>query len=47
MLSNIKKQAKQAITELIEISGIKTGELLVIGCSSSEIMGEDIKKLNG
>lgn len=44
MLSNIKKQAKQAITELIEISGIKSGDILVIGCSSSEIMGGDIGK---
>ena len=44
MLSNIKMQAKKAITELIEISGIKSGEILVIGCSSSEIMGGDIGK---
>ncbi len=44
MLSNIKKQAKQAVTELIEISKIKSGEILVIGCSSSEIMGGDIGK---
>ena len=44
MLSNIKKQAKQAITELIEISKIKSGDILVIGCSSSEIMGGDIGK---
>ena len=44
MLSNIKIQAKKAITELIEISGIKSGEILVIGCSSSEIMGGDIGK---
>ena len=44
MLSNIKKQAKQAVTELIEISKIKSGDILVIGCSSSEIMGGDIGK---
>ena len=44
MLSNIKTQAKQAITELIEISKIKSGDILVIGCSSSEIMGGDIGK---
>lgn len=44
MLSNIKMQAKKAITELIKISGIKSGEILVIGCSSSEIMGGDIGK---
>lgn len=44
MLSNIKKQAKQAVTELIEISKIKSGDILVVGCSSSEIMGGDIGK---
>ncbi len=44
MLNSITNAAKQAVTELIEISGIKSGELLVIGCSSSEIMGENIGK---
>lgn len=44
MLNNITNEAKKAITELIEISGIKSGEILVIGCSSSEIMGGDIGK---
>ncbi len=44
MLSNITSEAKKAINELIEISGIKSGELLVIGCSSSEIMGGNIGK---
>ena len=44
MLNNIKSQANKAINELIEISGIKTGELLVIGCSSSEVAGGTIGK---
>lgn len=44
MLSNITSEAKKAITELIETSGIKSGEIFVIGCSSSEIMGGDIGK---
>ena len=44
MLSEIKTQAKIAINELIEISGIKSGEILVIGCSSSEITGGTIGK---
>lgn len=44
MLNNLKNQAQNAITELIEISGIKSGELLVIGCSSSEIVGGVIGK---
>lgn len=44
MLNNITNEANKAIKELIEISGIKSGELLVIGCSSSEIMGGVIGK---
>lgn len=44
MLSKIKSQANQVINELIETSGIKAGELLVIGCSSSEIIGQVIGK---
>ncbi len=44
MLNNITNDAKKAITELIEVSGIKSGEILVIGCSSSEIVGGDIGK---
>lgn len=46
MLSNIEIEAQKAITELIEISGIKSGELLVIGCSSSEIVGGTIGKVS-
>lgn len=44
MLNNITNEAKKAITELIEISGIKSENILVIGCSSSEIMGGNIGK---
>ena len=44
MLNNVTNEAKKAINELMEISGIKSGELLVIGCSSSEIMGGNIGK---
>ncbi len=44
MLENVKIQAQKAITELIKISGIRSGELLVIGCSSSEIVGGRIGK---
>ena len=44
MIDDIRLQAAQAITELIEYSGLKAGELLVIGCSSSEIVGERIGK---
>ncbi len=44
MIDTVKEQAAQAVTELIEASRLKPGELLVIGCSSSEIVGERIGK---
>ena len=37
-------EAKNAITELIEVAGLGKGDVLVIGCSSSEILGEHIGK---
>ena len=40
----IKEQAAQALTELIAEAKIGPGDLLVIGCSSSEIVGERIGK---
>ena len=36
---NLKEQAANAARELIEISAIKPGDILVVGCSSSEITG--------
>lgn len=44
MFEEIKTQAKQAVTELLEVSKLQKGDLFVIGCSSSEIMGEHIGK---
>lgn len=44
MQEEIRLQARQALEELIEVSGIRAGELLVVGCSSSEVMGERIGK---
>ena len=44
MLNNITNESIKAINELLEISGIKSGELLVIGCSSSEVAGGVIGK---
>ena len=40
----IANDAKIAISELIEESKIKAGQILVIGCSSSEILGSKIGK---
>ena len=44
MFENIKAQAAQACRELIEIARPRAGAILVIGCSSSEIVGEKIGK---
>ncbi|MBO5543695.1 MAG: TIGR01440 family protein [Oscillospiraceae bacterium] len=42
MFESIKNQAEAAITELLGVAGLHPGDLLVIGCSSSEIMGAHI-----
>lgn len=44
MIEQIKNDARIAISELIEQSGIKEGEILIIGCSSSEMTGGSIGK---
>ena len=44
MLEEIAAQARQALEELLETARLKEGDLFVIGCSSSEIMGERIGK---
>lgn len=36
-LEDIKAQAKQVLRELLEVAGMKPGQILVVGCSSSEI----------
>lgn len=41
-METIKQQARQAVTELIEAAGLSRGQVLVIGCSSSEIVGQTI-----
>lgn len=41
-MRNIFNQAQEAAKELIEKSGIKSGDVVVIGCSTSEVMGEKI-----
>ena len=38
-MKNITDQVKNATVELIERANLKTGDLLVVGCSSSEIVG--------
>lgn len=38
----IQEQAARAVQELIEQAGLRKGQVLVIGCSSSEIVGQTI-----
>ena len=42
MYEAIKEQAVQAVTELLGQAELREGQILVIGCSSSEILGERI-----
>ena len=44
MYSEITNQARIVLTELLEQAGLKPGALLVIGCSSSEMVGLRIGK---
>ena len=41
---SIKERAKALVEELIENANIQKGQILVIGCSSSEILGNKIGK---
>ncbi len=42
MLDNITASAKAAISELLEMSKLKKDDIVVIGCSTSEVLGEKI-----
>ena len=42
MFNSITKQANQIINELISLSKPKAGDLIVVGCSSSEVIGHKI-----
>ena len=42
MYEEITDQARRAITELLDHSGLKPGQLMVVGCSSSEMVGKRI-----
>lgn len=39
---SVKEQIKTALAELFEISQVKKGQVLVVGCSTSEVIGEKI-----
>ncbi len=41
-LEEIKKEAEEAASELLEKARLKKGNIAVIGCSTSEILGDDL-----
>ena len=41
-MNTIKEQAYSATKEIIEIGKLKKGQILVIGCSTSEVIGDTI-----
>lgn len=41
-LSQIRKQAQRAVAELCDAAHLRPGALFVVGCSSSEVLGERI-----
>ena len=44
MYEQIRSETENAIKELVEKSNLKRGSIVVVGCSSSEILGERIGK---
>ena len=42
MLNKIKNEINLAVCELIDKANLKSGNILVVGCSSSEILGDTI-----
>lgn len=43
-MNDVKLTSQKMTQELIEKAGLKQGDILVVGCSSSEIVGETIGK---
>lgn len=41
-MTEIREQAVKAVEELCDAAGLKKGQILVVGCSSSEIIGKKI-----
>ena len=42
MYEDIKNQAKLTANEICDIAGLKSGQILVVGCSTSEVCGDKI-----
>lgn len=41
-MENIENQAYHAASEIIDTAGLKKGQILVVGCSTSEVLGQRI-----
>lgn len=39
---NVREEARNAVSELIEIAKLKKGDIFVVGCSTSEVLGNKI-----
>ena len=44
MYEEVRSAARAALLELLDAAALKPGQQVVIGCSSSEIMGQKIGK---
>ena len=42
MLKTITEQTRQAVAALLDVACLQAGDILVVGCSSSEVLGEKI-----
>lgn len=42
MFDSIKEQAKKTAEEICQVAGLKKGQILVVGCSTSEVCGDKI-----
>ena len=41
-LTLLKNQTTHIVTEVLEMAGLSPGQILVVGCSTSEILGATI-----
>ena len=46
MYESVKEQSKNAVLELLDICNLNPGDIFIVGCSSSEIMGGKIGKFS-
>ena len=44
-LFEISRQSRQAVEELLNAANLRAGDIFVIGCSSSEIVGKGFMAL--